>query len=197
MLPGYIHLLLSDALHAQKKTASVIISKGADYVLQVKGNQETLHQTLEERFDKSTKKSFIKLEVLQDYYSKVETTRGRSIISEVSTIQDSIFNSLLSDEWAGLKTIVRVHRYGSRSSKGISTNIDETTYAISCRNLNAKEAFTVIRNHWKIENNLHRQKDYTYKEDSLKNCKGHAILTFMRSITISIITFFKNSIILH
>lgn len=46
-------IVLADALHTQVETAQVILyEKGADYLMSVKGNQPTLHITLQDLFDK-------------------------------------------------------------------------------------------------------------------------------------------------
>ncbi len=46
-------IVLADALHTQVETAQVILyEKGADYLMSVKGNQPTLHKTLQDLFDR-------------------------------------------------------------------------------------------------------------------------------------------------
>jgi hypothetical protein len=46
-------IVLADALHTQVETAQVILyEKGADYLMTAKGNQPTLHKTLQDLFDK-------------------------------------------------------------------------------------------------------------------------------------------------
>ncbi len=56
-------VVTADALHCQHKTAQIILEQGGDYILQVKGNQETLEkqcQTLckiRPRIDRSKKKN--------------------------------------------------------------------------------------------------------------------------------------------
>ena len=41
-------VVTADAMHCQTETAEKIVGKKADYVLMVKGNQETLHQELQD-----------------------------------------------------------------------------------------------------------------------------------------------------
>jgi predicted transposase YbfD/YdcC len=46
-------IVLADALHTQVETAQAILyEKGADYLMTAKGNQPTLHKTLQDLFDK-------------------------------------------------------------------------------------------------------------------------------------------------
>lgn len=39
-------VVTADAMHCQTKTAELIVSKGADYILQVKGNRPSLETAL-------------------------------------------------------------------------------------------------------------------------------------------------------
>lgn len=43
------HIVTGDALHTQRETAKAIVEHGGDYLLQVKGNQPSLHEKVEKR----------------------------------------------------------------------------------------------------------------------------------------------------
>ncbi len=167
-------LILSDALHTQTETAKRIIEAGADYLLQVKRNQKTLHTWLSELFQKQS---------VNDFTLVSENKRGRDISTLCLVITDPLTCSLFHSEWVGVKSLVCIHRYGMREGK----YTDEWVYWISSRKLTATDALTAIRNHWCIENNLHWRKDYTYREDEMRASKGSGILTSLRSMCISII----------
>jgi Domain of unknown function (DUF4338)/DDE_Tnp_1-associated/Transposase DDE domain len=44
-------IVTADALHCQKKTATLIVEKGADYILQIKGNQESLLELAQKQLE--------------------------------------------------------------------------------------------------------------------------------------------------
>lgn len=167
-------LILADALHTQVRTVAAILAANADYLLQVKKNQKGLHRWLSEIFSKQE---------ITDYAMSYERARGREITTLCTAITDPLTCSLFHSEWIGVETLICIHRYGTREGMPI----DELVYAISSRKLTAQDAATHIRNHWCIENNLHWRKDTTYQEDHMNALKGAEILTFMRSMCVSII----------
>lgn len=178
--------LVGDALHTQIETAAAIVNHGAYYLLIVKDNQETLRQDIVEYFNRSHDAVDTAAEVQSGHGSLIKTT------VTVSHAPDMI--AYFCSSWINISTVGRIHRYGTRKQKGVVTLVDETIYFIaSTPNLTAKKALKFIRNHWKIENNLHWQKDYTYLEDrqTLRLGTAPQVMTFMRSMCINLFTLMK------
>jgi len=89
-----------DAMGCQKKIATQVLQKGADYLLSVKGNPPALADAFEAALPMAKVASFE-----GDSYVTDEKNRGRQetryhIVSEVTEEFQE-----LSYEWAGLKTV--------------------------------------------------------------------------------------------
>lgn len=175
--------IIADALHTQKETIKKIRKEKADYLLIVKENQKELSDICAT----TVADCRVKREQATDFQS----TRGRSIETVVEVIHSQDISTYLSSlGWDDVAVIGKVRRTGTRTAKGETTKIDETVYFISSKGgLTAKDALQIIRGHWKIENNLHWQKDHTYDEDHQTVRAGNApqVMSFLRSMSISLL----------
>lgn len=181
-------LLVGDALHTQQETIKQILLAQADYLLFVKGNQETLFQDLELHFSELKETS---VEQAQDY----QLTKDLNVITEVYLTTSTDLAIYLSElGWKTVKTVGKIKRLGTRVEKDQRTGImkqtlvAETLYFISSQDLTAKQALRAIRHHWCIENNLHWTKDYLFLEDRCTLRSGNApqVMTFLRSMCLSL-----------
>jgi len=64
-----------DAMGCQKAIAKQIVEAGGDYVLALKGNQETLSRKVEETFEQADKLGYDGYDI--DYFETQESNRGR------------------------------------------------------------------------------------------------------------------------
>jgi predicted transposase YbfD/YdcC len=146
-------LVVADALHCQKETAEAIIKKRADYLLNVKDNQGTLQQEIEDYVqDEGLRKGM-------DTNTTCEKNSGRV---ERRTAYTSCDIGWLygKEEWAGLQCIGAVNTKFS-SKKGTT---DEWHYYISSRKLSAEELLRHARLEWSVET-MHWLLDVHFHED--------------------------------
>lgn len=172
--------LVGDALHGQKDTAQTILEQGGNYFLFIKGNQAQLQELIAAQFTDPSLRS-----TSADYQ---QTDRGRQISTTVTISNDLDLEDLKID-WPGVNFIGQVHRFGTRKEKGEIKPIDETVYFIaSDQNLTAQRAAKLVRSHWRIENNLHWQKDWTFHEDrqTLRLRAAPQVMTWLRSFCIGL-----------
>ena len=171
-----------DAMGCQKDIAEVIVERGADNILALKGNQKSL-------YDEVTN-SFSIMKSATDEYS----TRGHG---RIETRKCSILNDLKwvdeSKNWRGIKSIIKMER--SREIMTTKKESRETSYYISSLDKTPKEMNKLIRGHWEIENNLHWVLDVTFKEDENRTRKGEAGANFsiIRHIALNILKLDKTS----
>ncbi len=64
-LPVKGNVISADAMHCQKETASLAQQKGADYMLQIKDNQNSLHEEIAGYFHKVRRDEPTRIEVNQ------------------------------------------------------------------------------------------------------------------------------------
>lgn len=115
-------------------------------------------------------------------YVEETSKRGRMEIRKTYIYGDI---SGISQEWTGIKRLIRVERYVCSKIR----QSHETAYYISdIVSDRAKYFARHIRDHWGIENRLHWMKDVIMKEDASKIKKGAAPENFsiMRNIVCNI-----------
>ena len=151
-------IITIDAMGTQRAIAAQIIESEADYVLALKGNQETLHQAVIDYIDEHIENDFADVKTRRQQTR--ETAHGRE---ETRTyIQMPVPKGLpMLALWKGLTTIGIVISECIRNGKATT----ETRYYISSLNLGVKRFAHAVRSHWGIENACHWSLDITYRED--------------------------------
>lgn len=169
-----------DAMGCQTAIAEKIVSRGADYVLAVKGNQPTLLREMDEYFqwaqtDETERKQLS--EHVEDEWSHGRYYRRRT----VATPAICWFASQRA--WKKLHSFIMVERKRVGPDK---TSL-ERHYYISSLEASGKEFARYIRGHWSIENNLHWMLDATFHEDKSLISTGHAPenLSILRKIALA------------
>ena len=159
-----------DAMHTQSDTAQVILGRGADYVMTVKGNMPTLYRQLK-------KLPWATIPAV----SSVTTGHGRRACRTIKTV--------LAPAWIefhGAAQVAQLRR--TVTTKGKKTV--EVVYLItSDRDADPAVLAAWVRGHWEIENKLHWVRDVTYQEDKSLVRTGNAprVMASLRSLAISLL----------
>lgn len=163
-----------DAAGCQKKIAQQIVDQGGHYILQLKGNQGSLHQETELLF----------AECLRDdchgiAYSTASTTDGgHGRIEERRLWATSDVNWFAEKgKWRNLRSLIRVE---SKRTVGQETSTEYRYYITDLPADNASKLLAYIRGHWGVENNLHWCLDISFREDERRIRKGHGAENFSR-----------------
>jgi predicted transposase YbfD/YdcC len=151
-------IITIDAMGTQKAIAAQIVDGKADYVLALKGNQETLQQAVIDHIDEQSRNDFAAAQARR--HTTTEKGHGREEIR--SYIQMPVPQTLRGLElWKGLKSIGTATLVCVRDGKETT----ETRYYISSLPVGVKQFAHAIRSHWGIENSCHWSLDLTYRED--------------------------------
>lgn len=161
-----------DAMGAQKEIAEKIIDKEADYILQVKGNQETLLGDIslyfkEEMFPRPKKE----LEKGGWYWKETDFGHGRMEIREYYVENDVEWLRKNHSGWKGLKEIGACMATVTENGK-TTTAVSYSIY--SQEDMRAEEYGKNKRAHWGIENSLHWVLDIGFREDDSRMRAGNA-----------------------
>jgi predicted transposase YbfD/YdcC len=139
-------------LYTPKKTIKTIVESGNHYVAQVKRNQPNLYEAIERT---------ICNEAPVDYQVFKQKNKGQYCSWYVSVYEAHI--GKLNKKWAGLKKIIHVHKVVEKASA--AQKHSDRLYISDLKTNNAAAFHKGIKDHWKIENLLHRVKDVIHRED--------------------------------
>ena len=163
-------VLTIDAMHTQHDTAQLILGRGADYVMTVKGNMPALYKQLK-------KLPWARIPAV----SSVSTDHGRRARRTIKVA--------LAPAWIGFDGAAQVAQLRRTVvTKGKKTI--EVVYLItSDRSVSPETLAAWVRRHWHIENKLHWVRDVTYQEDRSLVRTGNAprVMASLRSLAISIL----------
>ena len=149
-------IITIDAMGTQKTIAAEIVDQGADYVLALKGNQETLHQAVIDHVDEQLEGDAA---VAHEHVTK---EKGHGRIETRTYLQLPAPEDLPGFEsWKGLKSIGMATSHCVRGGK----ETVEVRYYISSLEVDVKRFARAVRSHWSIENTCHWSLDMTYRED--------------------------------
>jgi predicted transposase YbfD/YdcC len=149
-------IITIDAMGTQKAIAAEIIDGEADYVLALKGNQETLHQAVIDHINEQLDGD------LDEAREPVTTDKGHGREETPTYLQLPAPKDLPGFTlWKGLKSIGVVTSQCLRDGK----ETIELRYYISSLAMRVKTFARAVRSHWGIENTCHWVLDMTYRED--------------------------------
>jgi predicted transposase YbfD/YdcC len=155
-IPGAI--ITIDAMGAQTAIAEQLIGGGADYVLALKGNQETLHQAVIDYVDQHLDNDFA--DTGARHHQESETGHGREECR--SYVQMPVPEGLRGmDQGRGMKSIGLATLVCRRDGQ----ETGEARYYISSLPVGVKRLARAVRSHGSIENGCHWSLDLTFRED--------------------------------
>jgi predicted transposase YbfD/YdcC len=171
-----------DAMGTQKAIAEQIIAGEADYVLALKGNQETLHQAVIDYIDEQCANDFVNAQARQHMTKEKSHGRDERRTYLQMPVPDTLANLEL---WQGLKSMGLVVSVCVRDGK----ETVEVRYYISSLAVGVKRFAHAIRSHWGIENGCHWTLDVTFREDESRIRDKHLRENFawLNRLTLSLL----------
>jgi predicted transposase YbfD/YdcC len=167
-----------DAMGCQKKIAKEIVEADAEYVLALKGNQETVHEEV---------KSFLDATLLEQQSPRLQgakLSKAAATLASLETVEKDhgrleIRRYYQSDQldwfadrlkWEGLKSVGMVESVREVDGK---TTVERRYYLASLP-LGIGTLARAVRGHWGVENKVHWIMDVCFREDQSRARTGYA-----------------------
>lgn len=150
-----------DALNTQKANIEAVRSKKGDYVVPIKKNHPNFNADLELYFDEKVQAQIIAGKSDSAYLKEEEKSHSSFITYEYFQTSDIKWYHEYKD-WEGLTTFGMVKKTIEKNGEAKI----EKRYYISSLNIDVNLFSKAVRNHWSVENKLHWQLDFTFKEDA-------------------------------
>lgn len=168
--------ITADALLTQKKLATYIVGRGADYLFTVKGNQGTLLADVVKHFENRQKPE----------YATVDSGHGRIDTRSIWTTAD--LNEYVEFPHVGQAFCINRKSVEKKTGK-ISNHV---FYGITSKKqdqANPEKLLKIHRGHWTIENSSHHILDSTFDEDksTIRTGHGPANTTRLRRFAIGLL----------
>jgi predicted transposase YbfD/YdcC len=178
MLKGCIVTI--DAMGCQTKIAEKIVERGGDYVLALKGNQETLAAEVEEAFIDADAKDYAGHD--SQFLETVERGHGRFEIRRYRTL-GNLEGVSRAPLWKAMNMIGMVESLREVAGK-ISP---EVRFYIGSIGTDAERFARAVRGHWGIENDLHWSLDVAFREDEsrIRDRQAAENFTVLRHIALT------------
>ena len=167
-----------DAMGCQRNIAKEIIEADADYVLALKGNQETVHEEVKTFLDaalaeqRGPRLPGAKLSPAAATLAQWETVEKDHGRLETRRYYQSVQLDWFADraKWEGLQSVGMVEAI--REINGQASV--ERRYYLSSLPLGVETFARAVRRHWGIENKVHWTMDVCFREDQSRARTGYA-----------------------
>jgi predicted transposase YbfD/YdcC len=167
-----------DAMGCQKKIAREIIEADADYVLALKGNQETVYAEVKSYLDailveqQTPRPKGAKLSQAAATLASLETVEKDHGRLEIRRYYQSEQLDWFADrlKWEGLRSVGMVESLREVDGK---TTV-ERRYYLASLTLGVETFARAVRSHWGVENKVHWIMDVCFREDQSRARAGYA-----------------------
>lgn len=158
-------IISMDALYAHVTDIKEVMSRGADYIVGIKGNQRSLEAEVRNFFEQAKEAGYEDLGISQ--YETHEKGHGRNEFRKICVTNDL--------EWLPQRETWHLHSLIEIRSCRITKDKTEQSirYYGSSKKGDAKEFARWIRGHWAIEC-LHYVMDVIFQEDASLSNVGHS-----------------------
>lgn len=140
-------IVSTDTMGCQKEIAMLIKEQEGEYFLGLKDNQKTLAEEVKGLFEGQK---------VDSHYNRNDIQGSNTVVYQAHVIHQL---ALLDEapKWTDLSSIIHIN---SKITNTLGVITDYNRYYISSiKYLTAQKAYTLARNHWGIENKLHRSGD--------------------------------------
>jgi len=167
----------ADALNCHPAVAETIVERRGHYALKLKGNNGPLFALAQEAHAKADAAGRADAyETLEKGHDRVERRRASIVAAPEAARQR-------------LPRLQCLGRIESERSDSRGTGNTKVYYVALSKKVSARRLMEINRDHWDVENGLHRPLDVVFHEDDARSRKDHAPqnLSFIRRMALDIL----------
>lgn len=172
-------VLSADAAHCQHDTASSIIARGGDYVLNLKGNQASAKAEVHPLLEAAAASRPADWERTEKGHGRLEVRRCW-VLGEVGPLA-------CRGQWSGLRSVALCER---ESTNLLTGKVEKgRRYFLTSLRPDAALIARCVRQHWQVENALHWRLDIIFREDHQRARTGYAAtnLSLLRKMALNLL----------
>jgi predicted transposase YbfD/YdcC len=158
LLALYGAVVTGDANLCTKRIAQTVLAQGADYVLALKGNRGAVHTHVQEFWRVAAAQDFAGVTVRR--LRRLNTGHGRSEERRSFAVAATKL-PLLVQRWPGVASVILVERVRHTAER----TQQACHYYLSSLPPKVSTLHHAIRQHWRVENDLHWCLDVSFRED--------------------------------
>lgn len=172
-------ILTGDANQLSKAVAQAILDAGAGYTLVVKANRKALYTSIEETFTTSIATGY---EGVQVRHARVVSNgHGRTEVREAWSLPATQVPRL-SSRLPGVQSVTRIER-----TRFVGADLDlqrDVCFVVSSQKPAGRRILDQVREHWRVENDLHWTLDVQMGEDrcAIHDANAAQIVSMLRAL---------------
>jgi predicted transposase YbfD/YdcC len=151
-------VVTGDANLCTKRVAQTVLAQGGDYVLALKGNRGPVHTQVQQFWDAAAAQDFAGVAVRR--VRRCNRGHGRTEERRSFAVAPAQLSPLVR-RWPGVASVVMVERIRST----VERTQHERHYYLSSLPPKVTTLHHAIRQHWRVENDLHWCLDVSFGED--------------------------------
>jgi len=159
-------VVCGDAMFTQRNLSVQIMAQGGDYLWFVKDNQPTLHEDVQRFFAApDVRAGWYREKLPQTCAQTIDKGHGRVETRTLTAVPDT--TEYLN--WPGAQQVFKLER--TATDQRTNVRREETVFgltSLTSEEADAEHLLTLVRRMWGIENGLHRRRDTTLQEDSIR-----------------------------
>lgn len=154
-------VVTGDANLCTKRVAQTVLAQGGDYVLALKGNRGPVHTQVEQFWSGAVAQDFAGVAVRR--IRRCNTGHGRSEERRSLAVAATQLSPVVQ-RWPGVASVIMVERIRCT----VKRTQHERHYYLSSLPPQVQTLHYAIRQHWRVENDLHWCLDVSFREDQCR-----------------------------
>ena len=175
-------VITGDANFCTKRVAQTVVTRGGDYVLALKGNRGAVHTQVHQFWQRTAAQDFAPVAVRR--VRRINTGHGRMEERRSFAVASTRLPALVQ-RWPGVASVIMVERVRLTAQR----TQHACHYYLSSLPPKVQTLHYAIRQHWRVENDLHWCLDVSFREDQcrIRNLRAAENVAMVRRMALQLL----------